>query len=481
MATKMVPRSRGLPDLTDPNAQHYVMAAAPGQYVQASQAKGLWRPIFTSFVRRPLTWIRSIGSVEASGPVNASRSYGGMTVTPELALMLSSVWACVGRYQKTISTLPLHVMRGTGRNSAEPLRGHALYRVLHDQPNSQQSSAAFWQGFIGQKLIWGAGYATKLKVDNRVVGLKPLLSQYMTTYLDEQDRLRYYYAPGGGLNTDRDYSADEVFVVMDRTLDGYTPLSRIQYAANSMGIAIAGDRSASLSFKNGLKATGILHIAQWLKPKQREEYRAQMQQFIGTGNGDGSDQQWGVFIAENASKFEALNLKPADIELLGSRKFSIEDICRWYDVPPILVSHSAEGQTMWGTGVEQIILGWLKLGLAPVLTTIEREIWRQLLTPAEQSEKIYAEFNIDGLLRGDSGARASFYSQMLQNGVYTRREVRERESLPEIPGTDTLTVQSNLTPLDKLGSTAADAQAVRSALRSFLGMEEGNPREAKDT
>jgi HK97 family phage portal protein len=470
-----MPRTAGLPNLVNPNA-HDKVSKMGNALRQAPQLREFWRPFFTSFMGRLRGNFKlSVNGMQAVGPVNSSSSFGGVTITPELALMLSAVWACVGRYQKTVSTLPLPLMRKTGRNSAEPFPEHPLYRVLHDQPNSQMSASAFWQAFTGQQMTWGAGYALKLRApDRRIIGLKPLLSAYMTAYLDEQERLRYYYSPGGGPNTDQDYAADELFVVMDRTMDGYAPLSRIQYAANSLGVAIAADRSANLAFKNGLRASGILTIAQWLKEDQRQAYRDKVNEFVGTGTGDGNDKQFGVFVAENATKFEAINLKPQDLELLSSRKYSVEDVCRWYDTPPILVGHSTEGQTMWGTGVEQIILGWLKLGLAPVLRTNEQEIWRQLLTPAEQVDGIFAEYNLEALLRGDSAARAAFWSQMLQNGVYTRREARERESLPEIPDSDQLTVQSNLVPLEQLGQNPQqnDAQAVRNALRSFLGMED---------
>lgn len=466
---KQLSRTAGLPNLTNPNGHTKVY--------QVTEQKGFWQPVWTSFpFRRPGGWMRSLfgTGIEASGPVNAQSSYGGMTVTPELALMLSTVWACTGRYQNTVSTLPLPLMRVVGKNAAEPLPAHPLYRVLHDQPNSQMSATAFWKSLVGNFMTWGVGYAYKLRgSQGQVVGMKPLLSAYMTAYLDENERLRYRYAPGGGPNTEKDYSADEIFVVIDRTMDGYTPLSRIQYGANSLGMAIAGDRAASLAWKNGLRATGILSVAAWLKKDQRQAYREKIEAFVGTGTGDGNDKQFGVLVAENATKFDAINIKPADIELLESRKFSIEDVCRWYDVPPILIGHSSEGQTMWGSGVEQLILGWLKLGLAPVLKTIEQEIWRQLLTDQEKAEGLFAEFNVEGLLRGDSEARSNFYREMITNSIKTPNEIRAMENSPPMPGGDQLVIQSNMTPLDKLGSMpATDAQQLRAALRAFLGTEE---------
>lgn len=418
-----------------------------------SRLKTFFNPIF-SFL--PFNSGRSTfklwpGGAQAQGPVNMSRSYGEINITPEIALQLSAVWACVWRYANTISTLPFHVLRSTDGVSAKMAREHPLYVVLHDQPNSQMSAVKFWQSMVASMMMWGVCYARKNKIGTRVVSLTPLRPEYMTAYMNADGEMRYRYWPGQPEDNE-DFSADELFVIIDRSMDGYTGLSRIQYAANSLGMAIAGDRAASLTWKNGLRLSGILTIAQWLKPEQRAAYKRIVNEFVGTGTGTSADKQFGVMVAENATKFEPISMNPHDVELLSSRKFSIEDVCRWYDTPPVLIGHSAEGQTMWGTGVEQIILGWLKMGLAPVLRTIESEVWRQLISPQDRGLGYYAEFNLDALLRGDSAARAAFYSQMSQNGIYTRNEIRSKENLPPMDGGDRLTVQSAMVPLDRLDS-----------------------------
>jgi HK97 family phage portal protein len=462
---------RGVPNL--------VAASNP----RPSRLRSFFSPIFTFFPfgfpsgtpggRSFRLWP---GGSQAKGPVNVARSYGNVHVSVETSLQLSAVWACVWKYANVISTLPLMTMKTGEQNTATVAGQHPLYVILHDRPNANMSAAKFWQALIASMMSWGVAYARKRFVGSRLVALEPMRPEFTTVYMDANGALRYRYWPSAGpmnpVDGGEDLSADEVFVVIERTMDGFTALSRIQYAANSYGAAMAADRSSALSWKNGLRATGILTIAQWLKPDQRDAYKKIVNDFVGTGTGEDSDKQYGVMIAENATKFEALNLKPVDLELLDSRRFSVEDICRWFDIPPILIGHSADGQTMWGSGIEQIILGWLKLGLAPVLRTIEQEIWRQLLSPADRSAGIFAEFNLDALLRGDSASRATFYAQMSQNGVYTRNEIRAKENLPPVAGGDQSTVQSNLVPLDKLGTMPAPTAQLKDALREFLGIEE---------
>lgn len=477
----MTDKTLGVPNLVNARSQQLmvVQRSAPAP----SRLRSFFSPIFTwfPFDTGKRTFRLWPGGGQAQGPVNLARSYGGVNITPELSLSISAVWACVWRYANTVMSLPLCLYKSVDGQSAQQDRTHPLWRILHSIPNQDMSSAKFWQAMVASMMTWGVCYARKMKINGRLVGLRPMRPEYMTAYLDSNGRLRYRYWPMGitGGDKNEDLAAEDVFVVIDRSMDGYTGLSRIQYAANTLGLSMAGDRAANLSYKNGLRASGILTIAQWLKPDQRAAYKRIVNDFVGTGTGQDSDKQFGVMVAENATKFEPLSLKPIDVELLASRKYSFEEVCSWYDVPPILVHHATDGQTMWGSGVEQIILGWLKLGLGPVLTTIEKEIFRQLLTPEEQGQGYYAAFNLDELLRGDSAARASFLSQMTQNGVYTRNEARAKENLPKSaePNADKLTVQSNMSPIEKLGTMPDNTVQVRDALRNFLGLDDaGNSR-----
>ena len=155
--------------------------------------------------------------------------------------------------------------------------------------------------------------------------------------------------------------------------------------------------------------------------------------------------------------------------MLQTRAFNIEDICRWFRVWPGLIGHNAQGQTMWGSGVEQMLIGFLTFSLRPWLTRIEQAIRKNLLAPGERN-RYFAEFSIEGLLRADSAARAAFYSTMTQNGLMSRNEARQKENLPPRPGADQLTVQANLLPIDLLGKSG-DGESAKNALREWLGIK----------
>ena len=145
-----------------------------------------------------------------------------------------------------------------------------------------------------------------------------------------------------------------------------------------------------------------------------------------------------------------IGINPNDAQLLESRSFSVEEICRWFRVPPFMVGHS-EKSTSWGTGIEQQMIGFLTFTLGPWLRRIEQAISKDLLTPTDRV-RFYPKFAIEGLLRADSAGRAAFYSAMVNNGILTRDEVRELEDREPMGGNAAvLTVQTAMAPLDSLG------------------------------
>ena len=140
--------------------------------------------------------------------------------------------------------------------------------------------------------------------------------------------------------------------------------------------------------------------------------------------------------------------------IYGPRQFGVEEICRWFGVPPVMVGHA--NVTAWGTGIEQIIDGFFKVTVRPALVNIEQAMKKRVLTSA-QRVRYTVEWNFDGLLRSNIKDRFEVYAKAVQNGLKTRNECRQLENDPPIAGGDELTAQSNLLPLDKLGTVKPGA------------------------
>ena len=162
------------------------------------------------------------------------------------------------------------------------------------------------------------------------------------------------------------------------------------------------------------------------------------------------------FLAHGGMKVKPLSINPDDAQMLQSRAFSVEEICRFFSVPPHMVGHT-EKTTSWGTGIEQMTIGFVQFTLRERLKNIESTLSRQLLTEVERREGITIEFNVEGLLRGDSKTRAEFYASGLQNGWRTINEVRALENLPPVEGGDVPRMQMQNVPITEAGQIPPQA------------------------
>lgn len=407
----------------------------------------LWKHGYKGFTPRD-------GSIWAA--YYGSSNWAGKSVTAGSALRLSTVWACVRLLSETIATLPIGFYERKADGSRVAATSHGLYRLLHSQPNADMTAVQFWEVVVASMLLWGNAYVEKIMSGRRVVALDFLLPERMTARRLPDGAREYRYRDLDG--TVRVIDEDNMMHIPAFSLDGVNGLSPVQFGANVMGAAMATDETSAGMFKNAMKSPGLITMDAVLKEGQRDQVRNHVKDVQSAG---------GYMVLEKGSTFQQLNMNPQDAELLASRGFNVEELCRWFRVPPFMVGHS-EKSTSWGTGIEQQMIGFLTFSLRPWLTRIEQSIRKNLLTPAEQT-RYFAEFALEGLLRADSAARAAFYSSAGQNGWMSRNEMRRLENLPPVEGGDMLTVQSNLVPIDKLGNEPA-AAGVQDALKNWLGL-----------
>jgi HK97 family phage portal protein len=283
--------------------------------------------------------------------------------------------------------------------------------------------------------------------------------------------LKYRYTEWDGTIVELDRR--EVFQLKGFGFGGDRGMSIIQFGAQTIGSSLAADKVAAKMFRSGLSSSGFLETAQVLNETDRPRLEQIMAEY------QGSDNAGKLMILEGGMRYTQVSMSAADAQLLQARGFNIEEIARWLGLPPILLGHSGAGSTMWGTGVEQIIQAWYTLGLRALLHRIETAINKRVIAPEDQN-RYFVKFNVEGLLRGDSAARANLYSVFVQNGIMTRAEVRELEDLEPYTdgGADKLTAQINLTTLDKIGAEnpagSADAgELFKEKIKNWLGLDGG--------
>lgn len=379
-------------------------------------------------------------------------SSSGKVVTADKAMRLSAVWACVRLLSESVSTLPLKVYERQPDGSRKLAQSNTVYQVLCRRPNPEMTPSRFMLMVVASICLRGNAFVEKLFIGSRLVSLVPLLPQNMVVKRLDNGRLQYTYTENG---KQRVIPTEKVMHIRGFGLDGVCGMMPTMAGVDVFGAAMSVDESAAKIFENGLQSSGFLSAEQALDKDQRERLRGYMQAFTGSKNAGK------IMVLEGGLKYQNVTMNPEAAQLLESRSFSIEEICRWFRVPPFMVGHTTK-QSSWASSLEGMNLQFLTHTLRPLLINIEQEISRCLLNG---DEDVFAEFSVEGLLRADSAGRAAYYTSALQNGWMSRNDVRRLENMPPIEGGDIYTVQLNLTQLKNLESINPAVQAL--ALREL--------------
>lgn len=385
---------------------------------------------------------RALGLADPAGwRPQAGQSHAGEPVNASSALSLSTVWACVNLLAGTIASLPIVVYRTDSRGNRAVAKDHWAYRLLHDSPNADQTAVDFWEGAFASLELKGNAVASLEWSDDRkrVIAMTPVAWDALTIRRDADGTLIYRW-------DDQERRQGDMLHIRGFGGAPEGGLSTLAFARHAFGLATAIDKAAGTMFANGVRPSGLLKFEKWLTEDQATIAEQRMQEkFIGTMNAGKP------MVLEGGVTWQQLTINPEDAQMLQSRGFSVEECCRFFGVPPFMIGHN-EKSSGYPTSLEQQVLTFQKFALRRRLKRSEQALEKQVLTAADRAAGITIEYNLEGLLRGDSAARSAFYQSGLQNGWMTINEVRALENLLPVAGGDVPRMQMQNVPITQAGS-----------------------------
>lgn len=397
-------------------------------------------------------WIgRPMGAAdrELYDVLGSGETWAGEPVSTAGALKLSAFFAGVRVTAETVASLSVDIME---RTAAGKVRApdHDLQALLDASPNADQTAVEFWEGRVLGLCTTGNGFAEKVfrGRDGAIAALNPMPADTLAERTTDGE-LRYRFVDRG-----KEVILPEAKVFHVKAFgDGDMGWSPIEYARQSLSLAIATEKAAGHAYSKGLRSKGFFVMPAGSKPLTQEQ-RADARRALVEAN-SGPNAPWAA-ILEGGVDFRSVSLSMRDAEMILNRRFNVEDVCRWLGVPPIIIGHAAEGQTMWGTGVSAIMQSWYTLRLRTILKRIEQAIEKRIMT-ATQRQRYSVKINYEDLLRGDTRARAAFYQALLRMGVMTINEVRQLEGLAPIEGGDVPRIQAQNVPITEIDGIARSA------------------------
>lgn len=372
-------------------------------------------------------------------------SHSGVPVTADNALEVSAVWAAVRVISGTMATLPLPTYRYTD-SGREHARSHPLYRLLHTRPNPETTAFNFRETMQAHLLLYGNAFA---EIERNGAGLPVALWPIHPALVRVERRAgkRFYIVAAG--TEEVVLSADAMLHVQGFSLDGSLGLFPVHIARHSIGLAKAVEAFGASFFAHGTAPSGVLEHPAALGPESAARLK---ENWARTQSGLSNAQR--VVVLEEGMKWNPMGVPPEHAQFLESRKFSVSEVARVFGIPPHLIG-DLERATF--SNIEAQGIEFVKFCIEPWARR-----WEQTLNTALFSDDThYAEFNLEGLLRGDSASRAAFYSTLFSLGAISPNEIRQRENMNAVPGGDQRFVPMNLQSLESVPANAAAAEALR--------------------
>jgi len=352
--------------------------------------------------------------------LGADKSSTGQNVNEITALGVPAVWRAMNVTCNVPAALPLHAYE---RGATSRVRATGQAADFLDDPHPDMTPFEVWQTAYFHRRAWGNAYLRKLRNQlGQVVELWPIFPNRVKVGRSSETG-RKVYAIDGGREV---LSDDEILHLPGLGYDGICGVSPIRAARESVGMALAAQEYGARLFGSGALATGVLQTEQRLTQKQADQLSDRWRT-----KRTGLDSAHETIVLDKGANFTKLSVDPGDAQFLESRRFQVVEVCRWFGIPPFLMFET-EKSTSWGTGLEQQALGWVKFDLGPDLTSVEQRINKHVL----KSSNTYSKYALEGLLRGDSAARAAFYKAMWDIGAYSTNDVLELEDREPVEGGD---------------------------------------------
>jgi len=394
------------------------------------------------------------------------RSYSGKAVSVETALESSAVYACVKIISEDMGGLPLFPFERTQDGvSVVKAYGNNLYRVLHDAPNPEMSSGEFREAMTAKACLGMDGFAKieRAKSTGQVAMLWPLNNVTVDIRRNKNDQM--YYVVKDGNSVEKEYRREDIFHLKGFTFDGTRGDDIVNRARHAIGLTLSADEYAGRFFASDASPGLIIErpAGTSLNTEQTKRFKEAWKLWhLGTSRAHEPA------LLQDGMKAMRLDPDHTKLQMHETRKEQVIETARIYRVP---LHKLANLDHATFSNIEHQGLEYVQHTLGPWRRRWEEAIHRCLFTASEQywgngRPRMFAEFNVEALVRGDYMAQSEGFSKGLLNGYYSINDVRAFLNMNPVEGGDKYRVQMQMQDITK---TAAEILAEQGKLPGQSG------------
>ncbi len=387
----------------------------------------------------------------------------GVSVTEESSLENTAVWNAITLLSQTLALVPLKLFRKVTPRGQVEARNNSLFDILHTAPNSEMTSFNWREAQMGALLGWGNAYS-EIEFDmrtGRVKALWPILPSRVMVKRVERELFYDILIPGTGQTVT--LPAFRMLHIPGFGHNGIVGLSPIATHRQAIGLGLATEEFGGRFFGNGAVPSGLLMHPNELSTDAQARLR---EAWAETQAGLSNAQR--VAILEEGMKYEKIGVDPEDAQFLATRTFQVEEVSRIFNVPPSMIGELSKATF---SNIEQQSLNFIRFTMVAWFGRWEQVLNKKLLGVNER-QTLFAEFNAEGLLRGDSEARSKFYQVMFQVGAFSPNDIRDKENMNPIDGGDQYYVPLNFVPVGTAVGTDANDEIDTNSRRLAMPMKD---------
>jgi len=393
--------------------------------------------------------------------LSGAETTAGLTVTNETVQQISPVFAGMRVSAETLATIPLILYRSLSENTRERATDHPLYNLLHLRPNAYQTSTEWREQMQSYFALWGKAASEIIRDNGRPIELHTIHPDRIRRSIMDSGTVYYQILTRSGQW--EPWTMDRVLY-----LEAFGGRSPMQLARNSMGLTLATERHGARFFANDATPSGVLQSPAALSDKAYKRLEETWKK-----KHQGVDRSHGLAILEEGTVWNGISVSAEDAQLLETRRFQVEEVARWFNIPPHLLQDLSRATF---SNIEHKSREFIDFSMRPWFVRWEQALSRDLISPEDGS--LYVEFLADALIRGDIATRYSSYQVAINNGWLSPNDVRRLENMNPIEGGDQYFIPLNLVPLSRAeefidikatevpSDNSAASASVRMALRA---------------
>lgn len=370
------------------------------------------------------------------------RSHAGRSITPLSALEASAVYACVKIIAEDMGNLPFFTFaRSRDRSEVEKAFSHRLWPVLKNLFNPDLAAGEGVEALTAHAALIGDGFARIQRFGRNQLFLWPLDPQLVRVEKDIRGRAVYIVRESPS-DPEKEVRKEDIFHLRGFTLSGVAGDDLLRRARHVIGLTLSSQEFAGSYFANDLSAglfiehpgdpgvPGVKAMKEAFKEAQGPSHAGE------------------PFILREGAKANRVDPDLSKMQLIEVRKFQILEACRIWRMPPHKL---AQLEDVNKANVETQSIEYVQHTLKPWARRWKEAVHRCLLNRDEQMEdRIFAEHDLEAIVRGDFKTQSDGFAKMLEKGVWSVNEVRRFLNANPVEGGDKHHIQLNMGELGKL-------------------------------